>query len=64
VAALVVTAPDEHLSLLEPVLDDVRAAGHVDRAELRPGPGPQYEVLLQYGGSEEPSPGPAPSARG
>ena len=45
-AALVVTAPDDHLTLLEAVLDDVRAAGHVDLVELRPGPGPQYEVLL------------------
>jgi hypothetical protein len=46
--ALVVTAPDDHLALLAGAAEDVRAAGRLERIELRPGqlPAPAYDVLL------------------
>ncbi len=46
--ALVVTAPEDHLALLAGAAEDVRAAGHLERIELRPAPvpAPEYEVLL------------------
>jgi hypothetical protein len=46
--ALVVTAPEDHLALLAGAAADVRAAGHLERIEVRPAPvpAPEYEVLL------------------
>jgi valyl-tRNA synthetase len=38
--SLTVTAPGDHLARLASVVEDVRAAGHLERIELRPGPGP------------------------
>jgi valyl-tRNA synthetase len=46
--ALVVTAPDDHLALLAGAAEDLRAAGRLERIELRPGqvPAPVHEVFL------------------
>jgi valyl-tRNA synthetase len=48
VRELVVTAPQDHLDALAAVLPDVRAAGRVERTELRLGdqPEPAYQVTL------------------
>jgi valyl-tRNA synthetase len=45
---LVVTAPDDHLALLAGAVEDVRAAGRLERIVLRPAqvPAPAHEVLL------------------
>jgi valyl-tRNA synthetase len=46
--ALVVTAGDDHLALLAGAAEDLRAAGRLERLELRPGrvPAPVHEVVL------------------
>jgi valyl-tRNA synthetase len=46
--SLAVTAPGDHLALLRGVAEDVRAAGRVERVELRPAdlPAPVHDVLL------------------
>jgi valyl-tRNA synthetase len=44
--ALTVTAPDDHLARLAAAAADVRAAGHLDRVDLRPGPETSHKVLL------------------
>jgi valyl-tRNA synthetase len=45
---LTVTGPDSELARLSSAAADLRAAGHLERIELRPGPGPEaaHEVLL------------------
>ncbi len=45
---LTVTGPDGELGRLSSAAADLRAAGHLERIELRPGPGPEaaHEVLL------------------
>ena len=46
--ALVVTAGDDHLALLAGAAEDLRAAGRLERLELRPGQGPTpvHDVAL------------------
>jgi valyl-tRNA synthetase len=43
---LTVTGPDDHLARLAAAAQDVRAAGHLDRIELRPGQETGHTVLL------------------
>jgi valyl-tRNA synthetase len=44
--ALTVTAPGDHLARLAAAAEDVRAAGHLDRIDLRTGQETGHEVLL------------------
>jgi valyl-tRNA synthetase len=43
---LIVTAPDADLARLAEASADLRAAGHLERIELRPNPETRYEVVL------------------